>query len=186
MALHQGLLVDTRARTHRDRQGRVHPVTDLVLAGETLYVAGELPGNPRFCTFRRWLIPDQGWVVGRFAVHPGQRPMAEDWYIDVDAVSVEGHLWRAEDRLLDVSVYEGRRYTVDDADELADCIERGLTSPADAIAALRSLHALCRALERLSFSGAALLAEYAPGLPVPEVSGIRDQVPGSDHLIPDP
>jgi hypothetical protein len=167
MALHQGLLVDTRARTHRDRQGRVSPVVDLVLAGDTLYVAGMLPGNPRFCAFQRWLIPAEGWVVGRFAAHPGQRPMAEDWYIDVDAVGVEGHLWRAEDRLLDVSVFEGTRYTVADADELADCIERGLTSPADAVAALRSLHALCRALERLNFSGAALLAEYAPGLPVP-------------------
>lgn len=167
MALHQGLLVDTHARTHRDRQGRVSPLDAMVLAGDTLYIAGPLPGNPRFCAFQRWLIAAQGWVAGRFTVRPGQRPMAEDWYIDVDAISVEGHLWRAEDRLLDVSVYEGARYTVEDADELADCIDRGLTSPADAIVALRSLHALCRALERLNFSGTALLAEYAPELPVP-------------------
>jgi predicted RNA-binding protein associated with RNAse of E/G family len=165
MALHQGLLVDTRARTHRDRQGRTSPLDALAQSDGALFIAGTLPGNPRFRAFQRWLLPDQGWVVGRFDPHPGQRPMAEDWYIDVDAITVAGHLWRAEDRLLDVSIFEGRRYTVDDADELADCVERGLLTPADAIAALRSLHALCRALDRLDFSGTALLAEYAPGLP---------------------
>jgi uncharacterized protein len=173
MALHQGLLVDVRARTHRDRQGRVSLLDDLVLAGDTLFIAGTLTANPRFRSFQRWLIPAQHWVVGRFEAHPGQRQMAEDWYIDVDAISVDGHIWRAEDRLLDVGVYEGARYTVDDADELADCIERGLTSPADAVAALRSLHRLCRALERLDFSGAALLAEYAPGLPIPASDSLR-------------
>jgi predicted RNA-binding protein associated with RNAse of E/G family len=168
MALHQGLLVDLAARTHRDRQGRVHPLHDLAQRDGALYIAGTLPGNPRFRTFQRWVLAAEGWVVGRFEVHPGQRPMAEDWYIDVDAVSVDGDLWRVEDRLLDVSVFEGQRYTVDDADELADCLADGLITPADAIAALRSLQALCRALERLNYSGAALLAEYAPGLPIPD------------------
>jgi hypothetical protein len=61
---------------------------------------------------------------------------------------------------------------VDDADELAECVEQGLISPRAAAGALRSLHALCRALERLHFSGAALLAEFAPGLPNAEC-GLR-------------
>jgi len=168
MALHQGLLVDVRACTHRDRQGHTSPLDSLVRGAETLFIAGTLPGNPRFRSFQRWLLPAPGWVVGRFAAHPGQRPMAEDWYIDVDAIRIQDDLWRAEDRMLDVSVFEGQRYTVDDADELADCLDQGLISVADAAIALRSLHTLCRTLERLAFSGRALLAEYAPDLPVPE------------------
>jgi predicted RNA-binding protein associated with RNAse of E/G family len=165
VAPHQGILVDTRARTHRDRQGRVSALDALVQADGALYIAGPLPGNPRFHAFQRWILPAQGWVVGRFAVHPGRQPMVEDWYIDLDETIVTGDLWRVEDRLLDVSVYEGRRYEVDDADELAECVEQGLISPRAAAGALRSLHVLCRALERLDFSGAALLAEFAPGLP---------------------
>lgn len=165
MALHHGILVDVRARTHRDRHGRVSPLDALVQNSGALYIAGPLPGNPRFRAYQRWLLPTEGWVVGRFAAHPGQRPMAEDWYIDLDAISVSGDVWRVEDRLLDMAVFEGRRYEVLDADELADCIEHGLLPPAAGLAALRSLHRLCRALEQLAFSGAALLAEYAPGLP---------------------
>jgi predicted RNA-binding protein associated with RNAse of E/G family len=167
MALHQGLLVDVRARTHRDRQGRVAALDTLVLDGDTLYIAGPLIENPRFRAFQRWLIPAHGWVVGRFDTQPGQRPMDCDWYIDIDAVTVDGNLWRAEDRLLDLKVFDHQRYEVDDADELADCIEQHQIAPADAIAALRSLNTLCRALKRLDFSGAALLTEYAPGLPIP-------------------
>src|SRR5690348_9145504 len=125
MAMHQGIAVDVRARTHRDRQGRVTPVDALVLGNGALYVAGQLPGNPRFRAFQRWLLPVEGWVVGVFHAHPGQRPMAEDWYIDVDEIVVTGDIWHAQDRLLDVSVFEGRRYSVDDADELAESIEQG-------------------------------------------------------------
>src|SRR5262249_18628225 len=113
-----------------------------------------------------WLLPAQGWVLGRFSAYPGQRPMGEDWYIDLDAIHVAGDVWRVQDGLLDVAVFDGQRYELHDADELADCLEHGLLPVADGLAALRSLHPLCRALERLSFSCVALLAEYAPGLPV--------------------
>ncbi|MGD9892613.1 MAG: DUF402 domain-containing protein [Dehalococcoidia bacterium] len=165
MAKHQGLLVDVAARTHRDRQGRVSPLDDMVVGDGTLFIMGILPNNPRFRAFQRWLLPAHGWVVGCFEPQPGQRPMDCDWYIDIDAISIEGVCWHAEDRLLDLKVFESQRYEVDDADELADCLEQQQIAPADAIAALRSLNALCRALERLNFSGAALLAEFAPGLP---------------------
>jgi predicted RNA-binding protein associated with RNAse of E/G family len=168
MPLHQGLVVDVHARTHRDRQGRISPLDDLCLHDGTLFIAGRLTHNPRFSAYQRWLLPAQGWVVGRFAPHPGQRAMDCDWYIDIDAVTVDGSVWRAADRLLDVKVFECRRYEVDDADELATCLEEGVITHVDAFAALRSMNALCRALERLDFSGAALLREYAPGLPVPE------------------
>jgi predicted RNA-binding protein associated with RNAse of E/G family len=165
MAMHQGIMVDVRAGTHRDRQGRVTPLDALVLRDGGLYVAGRLRENPRFRAFQRWLLPAEGWVVGVFAAHAGQRPMAEEWYIDVDEIVIAGDVWHARDRLLDVSVYEGRRYSVDDADELAECIEEGAITPQAVTEALRSLQRLCRALERLDFSGAALLTEYAPGLP---------------------
>ena len=164
MLPHQGLMVDVGARTHRDR-GRTSSLDALVLGEGGLYIAGPLPENRRFRAYQRWLLPTEGWAVGRFAPHPGQRPMAEDWYIDLDEITVSGDIWRAEDRLLDVAVFEGQRYEVQDADELADCLDRGLLAPAAVIAALRALHHLCRALERLDLSGAALLAEYAPGLP---------------------
>jgi predicted RNA-binding protein associated with RNAse of E/G family len=165
MAKHQGLLVDVAARTHRDRQGRISPLDDLALGDGTLFIMGTLPNNPRFRGFQRWLLPAHGWVVGCFEPRPGQRPMDCDWYIDIDAISIDGDCWRAEDRLLDLKVFDHQRYEIDDADELADCLEQRQIAPADAIAALRSLNALCRALERLNFSGAALLTEYAPGLP---------------------
>lgn len=157
--------MDVTARSHRDRQGRIAPLNTLAIAPGGLYIAGDFRGHRRFRAFQRWLLPAQGWVLGRFAVHPGQRPMSEDWYIDLDAIRVAGNLWTAEDRLLDVGVFEGRRYEIQDADELADCLEQGLLPPEAALIALRSLHELCQALERLEFSGAALLREYAPGLP---------------------
>jgi predicted RNA-binding protein associated with RNAse of E/G family len=167
MALHEGTLIDARARTHRGRRHAVSPLDALVVGDGALYAAGPLPDNPRFGGFERWFLPAQGWVVGRFSTRPGQRPMDCDWYIDIDAVVVEGDSWHARDRLLDLKVFDGRRYEVDDADELADCLADGTLAPADAQAALRSLNALCRALERLGFSVPALLAEYAPGLPQP-------------------
>ena len=162
---HQGVLVDVAARTHRGRRGVVSLLDDLVLGEGGLYFSGHFPDNARFKTFERWALPAQGWVIGRFGVHPGQRPMAEDWYVDLDAISIEGHLWRIEDRLLDLGIFEGRFYRVEDLDELADSLERGEVNAAEAAAALRSLDALCRALHRLDFSGARLLGEYAPGLP---------------------
>jgi predicted RNA-binding protein associated with RNAse of E/G family len=167
MALHEGTLIDARARQHRGRRGAVSSLDALVLSDGTLYAAGPLPDNPRFRGFERWFLPAQGWVVGRFGSRPGQRPMDCDWYIDLDEIVVQGQSWHARDRLLDVKVFEGRRYEVDDADELADCLAEGTIASADAQAALRSLNALCRALERLNFSVPALLAEYAPGLPTP-------------------
>lgn len=165
MARHQGSLVDVSARTHRGRRGAVSALDDLVLGGGGLYFTGHFPDNPRFRRFERWALPDQGWVIGRFEAYPGQRPMAEDWYVDLDAISVDGAVWRIEDRLLDIGVFEGRFYRIEDLDELADSIERGEIGVPEATAALRSLHELTRALERLDFSGAALLREYAPGLP---------------------
>lgn len=171
MARHLGLLVDLRTGIYRDRVGMTAPVDALIHAGDTLYMAGRFARDHRFAAYQHWLVPAQGWVIGRFVAHPGARPMGEDWYVDLDAITVTGDVWRAADCLLDVGIHEHQRYDVQDADELADCIADGTITAAEAVAALRSLHALCRALERLHFSGAALLAEYAPGLPVPALAG---------------
>src|SRR5215208_319533 len=138
MALHEGTLIDVGARTHRGRRGAVSTLDALVVGQGALYAAGPLPDNARFSGFERWFLPAQGWVIGRSSVHPGQRPMSCDWYIDIDAVQVEGDRWHARDRLLDVEVFEGRRYEVHDADELADCLEHGSITAAEALAALRS------------------------------------------------
>ena len=168
MLRHQGVLIDVAQRTHRDREGRVTPLDELVRGEQGLYFAGRFPDNPRFHAYQRWMLPAEGWVVGRFTVHPGKRPMSCDWYVDVDTVSVTGDCWHAADHFLDVLVYDGRRYQVHDADELADALEAGAITLAEALTALRSLDRLCRALRRLDFSGIALLREFAQDLPVPD------------------
>jgi predicted RNA-binding protein associated with RNAse of E/G family len=62
-------------------------------------------------------------------------------------------------------IYEGRRYEVQDADELADALETGEITLAEAASALRSLHTGTGILAGNGCSGAALLTRYAPGLP---------------------
>ncbi len=69
------------------------------------------------------------------------------------------------DCYLDVAVFEGSRYEVLDADELAQGLTAGDISVEEAARALESLNRLCRLLASNGFSGAALLAELAPGLP---------------------
>ncbi len=93
------------------------------------------------------------------------QPFGFDWYIDIDHVAIDDDCWRIEDRFLDVIVYEGRSYQLLDADELAEGIEAEEITVAESVAALRSVHLLVTALRQLEFSGAALLSDFAPGLP---------------------
>lgn len=178
MSRHLGMLFDLGTNSCRDRAGNTAPMDAVVRVGAALYVAGRFVRDHRFAAYQQWIMPGQGWVVGRFVARPGMPPMRMDWYVDLDAVTVRGDVWHVEDRLLDLCIFEGQRYEVQDADELADCLADGTIAPAEAIAALRSLDALCRALERLRFSGVALLAEFAPGLPVP--------APGHPSPVPSP
>ncbi len=159
-----GSLVDTVAGTVRDRNGVIYPLERLVVAGGRLYYARSIAPNPLFSYHERWLLPEQNWVVNRFAFHPHRLPSI-DWYIETDLIEVDGALWRVSDGYLDVGLFEGRRYYLEDADELADGIAAGDIPLAEGLVALRALNQLCLALERHHYSGHALLREYAPGLP---------------------
>jgi predicted RNA-binding protein associated with RNAse of E/G family len=162
-----GSTVDAAARTIRDRNGRTYALDDVVVAESGLYFARTIL-NDHFWYQERWMLPAGPWVVNRFGFHP-HRTDAVDWYIETDVVERDGDLWHVRDGFLDLFVYEGARYHVDDADELAEAIERSEISMADATAALRALDRLCDELEANGCSGAALLRAHAPGLPAPRL-----------------
>jgi len=103
-------------------------------------------------------------VLNRLTFLPNV-PNPLDWCIEPDPVLVDGSVWRVRDAFLDLEVYEGVRYELRDADELADGLAAGEISLAEALTALHSLNSLCQALRLNGFSGKALLDEFAPGLP---------------------
>jgi predicted RNA-binding protein associated with RNAse of E/G family len=152
-------------QTEADRDGVDCPIDRIVVGNGRLYYARQLAGHRDIRWRERWLLPEQGWVLNRFHLHATAVPTGFDWYIDIDHVQPEGDTWRIDDRFLDLVVIEGSGYELRDADELADGIKAKAISEHETVATLRSLHALVTALRRLQFSGAALLAEYAPELP---------------------
>jgi len=160
-----GALVNTGERTVRGRDGAVYPLEQLAVHGGALYYGRVFANHPQVCYHERWLLPAQGWVVNRFRTLPQLPPFWCDWYIDLDSTEVDGDRWLVADRFLDVGVHEGRGYEVLDADELAGGIEQHEITLAESLQALRDLSALCTALPSLGFSGAALLQQYATGLP---------------------
>ena len=70
------------------------------------------------------------------------------------------------DGYLDLEVWEGRRYHLQDAHELAEGLAAGEISVSETVHALDALGRLCEALKRADCSVRAVLAEYAPGLPL--------------------
>lgn len=169
MLRHPPARIHVDERVLHDRLGRTVPALDLAIAGNAMYFRTEPwhHADPtvesRIRQHERWALPDLQLFVHRFTLLDGTMPY--DWYVDLDRITVSGGIWTIEDQLLDVEIYEGRRYLVRDADELAEALENGAMSPAEATAALRSLHALAGILTDNGFSGAALLAKFAPGLP---------------------
>lgn len=164
MARNPGSVIDVTSRRVCDRDGRWHALDDLTLADGALYYARPIAGNALFSYHHRWLLPDQMWVVNRFAFH-SHVPDPLDWYIETDLIDVAGPLWRVRDTYLDVEVYDGLRYELRDAGELAEGITSGEIPVTEAAAALDALDRLCAALHRHQFSGSALLAELVPNLP---------------------
>jgi len=152
------------ARRVFDRDRVWHPAERLAVADGALYYARPTPGEDHFRAYERWLLPGQMWSVARFNFHDHFTDRV-DWYIEMDFIEVEGGIWRVRDGYLDVAVWEGSRYEVWDADELAEGMLAGEISVEEVARALDSLKRLGLALKRNGYSGAALLAEYAPGLP---------------------
>jgi predicted RNA-binding protein associated with RNAse of E/G family len=137
----------------------------LEIANHRLFYARAIPEDASVHYQETWLIPDQGWAVTRFAFRDHLRTGAIDWKMEPDLVRQDGSLWRVTNGLLDLDVYEGARYDLEDADELAEAMSTGAISLEDGFAALHALNSLCRALRRHGYSGRSLLREYAPGLP---------------------
>jgi predicted RNA-binding protein associated with RNAse of E/G family len=164
MARNGGAVLDTAARQVRDRNGTWYPLDELAVAGGALYYARPIEGSDLLTYQECWLLPEQAWVVNRFRFHD-HLPHLLDWYIETDMTEVDGPLWRIRDGYLDIRVLDGSRYEIEDADELAEGLAAGDIPMADDVLALAALNRLCVALHRHHFSGAALLAEYAPELP---------------------
>ncbi len=166
MKRNPGCTVDTATARVLERDGRWYQLERLVVAGDTLYYGRPVADVPLFTYHERWLLPACGWAVSRFVFAIGvSAPL--DWYIETDLIEVSGTQWRVRDCYLDVELYEGVRYELRDADELAAGLRAREIPLAEALAALESLHRLCAALRTHHFSGPALLRAFAPGLPVP-------------------
>src|SRR5205823_972674 len=105
----------------------------------------DLPDSNLFSRNEKWLLPGPGWVINRLAFLP-HVPGPLDWYIEPDSVVVDGAVWRVRDAFLGLEVYEGIRYELRDADELADGLVAGEISRAEALTALHALNRLCHAL----------------------------------------
>lgn len=157
-------IIDLDARVVHTRIGTTVAIDRLEHTPDALFFARPLPGNARIIYQRCWVLPAHGWVISRFTFAPGVVPDS-DWYIDVDQTRLEPTEWTIHDRYLDLFIHEGRAYDVLDAAEFADALAAGEIGQPEALAALRDLDAVCKALRRHGYSCAALLAEYAPGLP---------------------
>jgi predicted RNA-binding protein associated with RNAse of E/G family len=161
-----GSTVDVGGRRLLERDGNWYDLDRLEVTGSALFYSRPIAGSEHFYYHERWLLPEHTWSVSRFTFHDHFREGRVDWYIEMDAIEVKDGLWRVKDGYLDVAVFEGARYEVWDADELADGIRDGEISVDEAIGALHALHRLATCLAKNGHSGAALLAEFAPGLPV--------------------
>ncbi len=164
MKRNPGTTIDVAGARVEERDGCWYPLERLAVSGDTLYYGRPVTGIPLFTYHERWLLPAQGWAVSRFVFAPGV-PAPMDWYIETDLIEVDGPRWRIRDCYLDVELYEGVRYELRDADELAAGLRARQIPLAEALSALEALHRLCGALRTHGFSGAALLRAYAPGLP---------------------
>lgn len=160
-----GYVVDAVGGTVGGPDGDTYALDRVEVVNGRLFYARPIAENASIFYQDLWLLPVQGWAITRFAFHEHLRATSIDWKMEPDRVEREGPLWRVSDGYLDLDVYEGSRYDLDDADELADAIAAGAISLAEGLGTLHALNALCKALRRHGYSGHSLLREYAPGLP---------------------
>jgi hypothetical protein len=160
---HRGADVDVATRRVYDRDGEWYPVERLEVAGTTLYYARPVEYHA-FDYHERWLLPEQGWSVSRIRWRPNWHENF-DWYIETEVMAVDGDCWSIRDGFLDLMVWEGQGWRLDDADELGEGMMAGSISIQEAAQVLRSLDRLCDELHENGNSGIALLERFAAGLP---------------------
>lgn len=159
-----GSTVDVAKRQVCDRDGCWYDLDRLEVSGGALYYARAMTNFDLVTYHERWLLPDQSLSVTRFTWAPGVEPHF-DWYIETDLIDVARPLWTVRDGYIDLGVFEGSRYFVEDADELADALESGEIPVAEAAVVLRALERLCEELRSNGNSVSALLSGHASGLP---------------------
>ena len=163
MTRNAGSVVDVEARTVRERDRVVYPLERLQISPAGIYHGRPVEGGP-FRYKERWLLPAKGWCVNRFSDHVGRVPEWH-WYIEPEIIEVSGDRWTIRDAFIDFYVFEGLRYELEDIDEFAQGIAEGELPPHEALAILHATNSLITSLRDNGFSGAALLRDFAPGLP---------------------
>ncbi|MBT5775167.1 MAG: DUF402 domain-containing protein [Dehalococcoidia bacterium] len=158
-------IVDFPSSTYLDKGGETYRLASCIRSGGEAYIAAPVPAHEEVAMFQRWLLPEPGWVVGCFSLHPQVQPVPWDWYIDLATVDTSPEAWRVSDHYIDVTVFDGQRYELLDLDEFAEALEEELIPIEVGIATLRSSQRLCAELEELNFSVPALLERHAPSLP---------------------
>lgn len=159
-----GYVVDTCNRTVGFQGGDSYPLDRLEIAGGRLFYARAIAGSALVSLQETWLIPDRDWTFTRFTFHEHLRAAAFDWKLEPDHTEPGERFWRVSDGYLDLVIYEGSRYELEDADELADALATGAISLAEGLRALHATNTLCKALKDHGNSGLSLLREYAPEL----------------------
>lgn len=155
------LRVHPASRTVLETNGVVYHLDRLKVTDSALYYGCSFQPGERFMIFvERWLLPSPMWTISRFTMPSHTGRFWCDWYVDFDRIVVDAESWNCYNCLLDAGIHEGVGYEVEDADELAEAIQSGSVSIADASAALRSLGLLGQELRALRFSGMALLKKH--------------------------
>jgi predicted RNA-binding protein associated with RNAse of E/G family len=161
-------VIDPRARQHRFNNGYSYAITRLEQRGDMLYFERPFVNHPHIQEFRAYLVPAEGWQICQYVPHQGKHWC--DWYVDICRITVEPEGWVMDDLFVDLGVHEGRGYDLLDTDELADALERGEISAADAAYALRSTQRLVEALAATGYAMQPLLAGLIAGSAAAEVA----------------
>jgi len=159
----KGAVVNVLERTIRERNGITYPLERFAVGDCGVYY-GRPMDEPKVTYHERWLIPGLNLSFSRWDWRSGFDGHL-DWYIEPDLVFVRGDEVHVIDGYIDLEVYEGVRYEVDDIDEFTHALASGELPMAEGLEVLASFHRISTELRQNGFLGAELLARWAPGLP---------------------
>ncbi len=167
MARNNGSAIDVGRRVLRERDRNFYPVDRAEAARSgAYYTRGAVMEWESFERQERWILPEAGLSVARFDWKPTARRQPS-WYIEPDLITVSGDVFDTRDGFLDLEVYEGVRYEVEDLDEFAEALASGEITFDEGQMVMMAFHRLLTALRQNGMSGEALLRELAPDLPGP-------------------
>jgi predicted RNA-binding protein associated with RNAse of E/G family len=159
-----GSVVNVIERTVRYKDGQIYRLDDFELSDQGLYYRRPEVNSAKVTSHECWLIPSLNMSLSRWDWRTGFDGHFE-WYIEPDLVIVVGGEVRVLDGFIDVEVYEGVRYEVDDIDEFTEALGSGELPLSEGLEVLTSFHRISKELRQNGFVGAELLSRLAPGLP---------------------